>query len=185
MKAYPQGHYMSNGQDRAPDHEAACRGTVPWSLEGVMDVLEWADKLAQTPKDDWDLGRRSVTIRDARDSEPTEMCIDMANPMNQLMMYLKEKWPQQFPYHGLRFMRLMEFLHEHDALLIAEGLVREDDKREVSRPLLQALAELPFTKPSMEDGREEPSWKYDYALVTARAKEIRMHSAGKQAEPEG
>jgi hypothetical protein len=43
------------GLDNEFSYNRVMKGLIPWTSDGYMEVIEFQQKLDQTPKDDWDL----------------------------------------------------------------------------------------------------------------------------------
>ena len=154
------------------DHDAITRGTVPWSADEYLEVMQWYDDLHAKPKDDWDLTEKTLRISHGRGREPIEIAFNAFHPMNQFGGYMVKRYGEKMPNHMERIRQIEKFLEEHQNELRRAGHTRQGDdgKDEIRTPVLQALCELPYSQ-RRKAGRKV-RYRFDFAEVMQRAGQI-------------
>lgn len=165
--------------------EKFSKGTVPWSAEECRDAIIWFHKMMNSPKDDWNLNRYRLAMRDPETEDVQELRLQMTHPMNQIGMYFAEKYKGDrtlVSCHTSRFMQILDFLGDHNSDLLRDKMAEKgaEDRYDVDGAVLEALCELPFEKRVVEEGKER--WEFDYEHVIQRAKEINAQSDDDVAE---
>jgi hypothetical protein len=151
-------------------------GKIPWTLEGLEEACGFERRLRTTPKDDWDLTERSLTIATAEGAERLGF-----NPMmaeNHVMFHVMRRHPGvEGMAHSFRYIQIMKFLHHNLDRLAAEGLVRgAAECLEFSRHLLKALCVLPYSERVMEKG--DCVERFRLSEVLAKASEFEAEDRG-------
>ena len=112
---------------------------IPWDVSGYLEAIGWRADLLKTPRDDWDLAPH---LGDAGETLPV-------NPLkadHQLFRWLSTRYTTEVALaHWVRTAAIDAWVPGNRSALIARGLIRGGGA-EVSRALLQALAELPYSR---------------------------------------
>lgn len=164
--------YKGVMKSRPLDWDSFTKGTVPWNIDECLEVMRWYHKLQETPKDDWDLRERSLTLKLDESSKVAKVEFNQFQPVNQLGFYMAQRYDSDvMPYYTDRFMRIMDFLCEHREQLKEDGLSQAggEDFDEICCSLLEALCELPYSKTEFVDGEERHRFDYDEVVKKARA----------------
>lgn len=150
--------------------EAATHGTVPWSLDGWLEAIDWHIRLRNTPKDDWPSLQRNKPFHvvDENGDIGPECTFNPYDADNQLAEYFQTKYanPNHWVSHYMRYCQIREFLRKHKGQLLKLGLVQADGN--ISPDLLSALCELPFSR-QRRTAKGDVTWDFDYREVLQRA----------------
>jgi hypothetical protein len=154
---------------------AYVRGTVPWSLDDLLVVLDWTRNLQETPKDDWDLKPRAIGILDDFAEVPKSFEFNMFHPMNQVGIYFMRKYGAPLgAYHLNRFFEIQGFLSTSRERLIKDQWIRscQDGSKgeEIATTLLAALCCVQYTH--RDTTAEIEHWVFDYEAVTDKARDL-------------
>ncbi len=148
------------------------RGNLPWSLEGLTEVMDFIGRLKGTPLDDWDLGYRGIKLVGGGD-RTEEIRLNMTNIEVQFSVFITERYmPDQVATHAnlWRFIEILAFLHDHRRVLLARGLAKADNGKDVqvfALPLLKALAVLPFNGTRKTGPEVCPTFDCDEVVICA------------------
>jgi hypothetical protein len=156
------------------DDPGYVRGTVPWSLDDLLETLAWTHALNETPKDDWDLAEQGFCMEGPGDGD-INMRLNMFHPMNQVGMYFMRKYESpEAAYHLNRHMKIELFLSKHRMRLREDEWVRDcsegDGGEDIASAILQALCVLEYTERDAEADIE--NWDFAYDVVMKKAEEI-------------
>jgi hypothetical protein len=151
-------------------------GKIPWTLEGLLDALDFDENLRDKPKDDWDLTPKGLTIDLGAEGGIQRIEMNKFHPMNQIAFYLVQKYhdtpenraKELGAAHGFRYMQAKEFLINHMNRLLSDGLAQRDGKAvSISHGVLNALAVLPFSETGIENGNPFARYSYDELKTSA------------------
>lgn len=170
---------------RPPDPEDWDRvfsGEIPWSLEELMDAIERAGSLLDTPHDDWDRRERGLIMLDGETGERSKLVFNPDVLDNQIAHFLMSRFRERGydlvtkQSHLFRFMTIRAFLASQAQALINDGLVRQESDAqlvEVSEALLAVLTESRYdaVTENPETGQVERSFDYEAVVFRAKARD--------------
>lgn len=170
------------------NNERIRSGEIPWSFEGVSELLEHAAKLRHTPRDDWDRKRRGIAIQH-EDGTVSSFSFNPDMPINQLGHFLVDKFRKEgldretTMSHLWRFMEIQAFLSEHAEELRRERLIIDDESDPnaalISGGLLRALATSRYEGVRLAGG--DPSRTFHVTKVIEAAKTFDLEDDSKDA----
>lgn len=152
------------------DFEVFSKGTIPWSAEEYLEVMEWYEQLQSTPKDDWDLTEQGFMIEN-EDGKIKKLKFNSFRAVTQLGFFMAKRYPKgEMPYHTGRFMQINEFLSKFISDLKNDGLAEsnEGEFEKIRYEVIQALCVLPYSKREIVEGQEHHSFDYDEVVAKAR-----------------
>jgi len=152
-------------------------GEIPWTLNGLQEVLAHMMELSRTPHDDWDRRKRSMLLEE-EDGSVSELRFNPDNIQVQVHSFMRERLREAgedertVMSHMMRFMQIQSWLSRNHATLESLDLIRStDEDLQMSEYLLEELATSRYEAISVhpETGEEEPS--FDLVAIAQRVKE--------------
>ncbi len=118
-------------------------------------MLEQAQRLMQTPRDDWDRRPQKFTVYDEETGEEQALEVNVDNiafQIDNLMLKRYAAEPQDVVLsHVYRFRMIFRFIEDNLEWLVAEGLIRDEpDAMQVADALIEVLTTARYEATTME-----------------------------------
>jgi hypothetical protein len=138
-------------------------------------MLEQAQRLMQTPRDDWDRRPQKFTVYDEETGEEQALEVDVDNIAFQIDNLILKRYaaePQDVVLsHVYRFRMIFRFIEDNLERLVAEGLIRDEpDAMQVADALIEVVTTARYEATAMEG--DEPVNVFDCGQVVEEAKRL-------------
>ena len=158
-----------------PDYTPIEKGTIPWTVEGYLEMAERITKLTNTPRDEWDPRPIEWPVIDI-EGERHVWELDIDEYGKQIVKLFQQWYPGDattVASHWHRFDQIAIFLFDNRERLLREKLIEiSDGEINVTTALLKVLVASPYEQPVRHDDPDDEDWTFHVDTVVRRAKMV-------------